>query len=91
MDVMVTGDSPPGADRKGIDLPWVFVLNTACVPDVPGLRTRYPDAEPVKVLLGRARESIRVLIFLGTWVTLHDFALYPFDSQAYTEWHGHTV
>ena len=27
-----------------------------------GLRTRYPDAAPVKVLRGRAQESVRVLI-----------------------------
>ena len=34
--------------------PGVFVLDTAYVPDVLGLRTRYPDATPVKVLKGRA-------------------------------------
>ena len=41
-----------------LDLPGVFVLDTACVPDVLGLRTRYPDAAPVKVLKGRAQESV---------------------------------
>ena len=69
VDVMATGNSQPGADRKGIDfrvhiqIPWnapesfvtldspgVFALDTTCVPDILGLRTRYPDAEPVKVL-----------------------------------------
>ena len=40
-----------------LDSPGVFVLDTACVPDVLGL-TRYPDAEPVKVLQGRAQESV---------------------------------
>ena len=40
-----------------LDSPGVFVLDTACVSDVLGL-TRYPDAEPVKVLQGRAQESV---------------------------------
>ena len=40
-----------------LDSPGVFVLDTACVPDILGL-TRYPDAEPVKVLQGRAQESV---------------------------------
>ena len=45
-----------------LDSPGVFVLDTAYVPDVLGLRTRYPDAAPVKVLNGRAHESVWVLI-----------------------------
>ena len=45
-----------------LDSPGVFVLDTACVPDVLGLRTQYLDAEPVKVLQGRAWESVCVLI-----------------------------
>ena len=45
-----------------LDSPGVFVLDAAYVPDILGLRTRYPDAEPVKVLQGRARESVCVLI-----------------------------
>ena len=41
-----------------LDSTGVFVLDTACVSNVLGLRTRYTYGEPVKVLLGRARESI---------------------------------
>ena len=32
-----------------LDSPGMFVLDTACIPDVLGLRTRYPDTELVKV------------------------------------------
>ena len=45
-----------------VDSPGVVVLDTACVPDVLGLRTRDDDAETVRVLPGRAREGVRVLI-----------------------------
>ena len=45
-----------------LDSPGVFMLDTACVPDDLRLRIRYPDAAPVKVLKGRAKESVRVLI-----------------------------
>ena len=38
--------------------PGVAVLDTTCVPDVLGLRTRYADAETVRVLQGRARQSV---------------------------------
>ena len=44
------------------DSAGVVVLDTTCVPDVLGLRTRYNDAETVRVLQGRARESVQVLI-----------------------------
>ena len=40
-----------------LDSPGVFVLGTAYVQDVLGLRPRYPDAAPVKVLKGRTQES----------------------------------
>ena len=36
-----------------LDSPWVCELDTAYIPDVLGLSTRYPDAAPVRVLLGR--------------------------------------
>ena len=74
----MTGTSPPGAGRKGIDfqvnvqIPWnapeayvtldspgLFMLDTARIPDVPGLRTRYPEAAPVKVMNGR----------VGSWIS----------------------
>ena len=45
-----------------LNSPGVFVLDTARIPDVLGLRTQYPDAAPVKVMKGRAPESVRVLI-----------------------------
>ena len=45
-----------------LDSAGVFVLDTAYVPDVLGLRTRYHDAAPVKVLKSRVRESVRFLI-----------------------------
>ena len=45
-----------------LDSPGVVVLDTTCVPDVLGLRTRYADAETVRVLPGRARENVRVFI-----------------------------
>ena len=40
-----------------LDSPGVFVLGTAYVQDVLGLRTRYPDAAPVKVLKGLGKCS----------------------------------
>ena len=57
--------------RVHVQIPWnapesfvtldspgcLFVSDTACVPDVLGL-TRCPDAEPVKVLQGRAQKSV---------------------------------
>ena len=36
----------------------MVVLDITCVPDVLGLRTRYADAETVRVLPGRARQSV---------------------------------
>ena len=45
-----------------LDSPGVVVLDTTCVPDVLGLRTRDADAETVQVLPGRVRASVRVLI-----------------------------
>ena len=45
-----------------LDSPGVIVLDTTCDPDVLGVRTRYADAETVRVMHGRARESVRVLI-----------------------------
>ena len=41
-----------------LDSPGVVVLDTTCVPDVLGLRTRYDDAETVRILQGKARESV---------------------------------
>ena len=41
-----------------LDSPGVFVLDTTCVPDVLGLKTRYADAETLRVLPGRACESV---------------------------------
>ena len=60
-----------------LDSPGVFVLDSAHVPDVLGLRTRYPDAAPVKVLKGRAQESVQVLIpdMKGTDRGFHDVTL----------------
>ena len=60
-----------------LDSPRVFVLDTACAPDVLGLRTRCPDAATVKVLKGRAQESVRVLIpdTKGTDREFHDVTL----------------
>ena len=79
--MMATGNSPPGADRTGIDfqvsvqIPWnapeaylmldssgLFMLDAAHIPDVLGLQTWYPEAAPVKVMKGRAPESVCVLI-----------------------------
>ena len=42
-----------------LDSPGVVVLDTLCVPDVLGLRTRDADAEPVRVLPGRAPSVFR--------------------------------
>ena len=42
--------------------PGLFMLDTERIPDVLGLRTRCPEATPVKVMKGRAPESVRVLI-----------------------------
>ena len=42
--------------------PEVVELDILVVPDVLGLRTRDSYAEAVRVLLARARNSIRVLI-----------------------------
>ena len=36
--------------------PGMFVLDTMRIPDILGLRTRYPDAAPVTVMMGRARK-----------------------------------
>ena len=41
--------------------PGMYVLDTTYVPDVLGLRTHFPGAETVKVLHGRAEESVQVL------------------------------
>ena len=41
-----------------LDRPGLFVLDTGHIPDVLGLRTRYPDAAPVKAMQGRAPESL---------------------------------
>ena len=38
------------------------MLDTSAVPDFIGLRARNDDAEPTQVLLGRAHNSVRVLI-----------------------------
>ena len=45
-----------------LDLPGLFVLDTARIPGVLVLRTRYPEPAPVKVMQGRAPESVCVLI-----------------------------
>ena len=45
-----------------LDSPGVVVLDTSYVPDVLGLRTHDADAELVRVLQGRAENSVRVLI-----------------------------
>ena len=45
-----------------LDSPGVVVLDTSHVPDVLGLRTRNADAELLRVLPGRAQDSVRVLI-----------------------------
>ena len=66
-----------------LDLHGVFALDTTYVPDVLGLRTRYPGAEPVRVIPGRARESVRVLI-LDVRVTdrrFHDVTLVDMASE----------
>ena len=64
VDAMATGNSQPrltGRESTS-ELMCKFrvrhcMLDTACVSDVLGL-TRYPDAEPVRVLQGRAQESV---------------------------------
>ena len=38
------------------------MLDTARLPDVLGLPTRYPEAAPLKVMKGRTPESIRILV-----------------------------
>ena len=45
-----------------LDSPGVVVLDTSVVPDVLGLRARYTNAKPTRVLPGRAQNSVRVLI-----------------------------
>ena len=40
----------------------VVELDTSVVPDVLRLRTLYDDAKPIRVLPGRARNSVRVLV-----------------------------
>ena len=45
-----------------LDLSGVVVLDTSVVPNVLGMRARYPDAELTRVLPGRAKNSVRVLI-----------------------------
>ena len=37
-------------------------LDTSVIPDVLGLRVRYPNAEPTRVLPGRAQNSVHVLV-----------------------------
>ena len=37
-------------------------MDTSCIPDVLGLRTRDADAAPVRILPGRALDCVRVLI-----------------------------
>ena len=60
-----------------LDSPGVVVLDTSCVPDVLGLRTRNANAELVRVLPGRALDCIRVLIPDANAVDggFHDVAL----------------
>ena len=45
-----------------LDSPGMVVLDTAHVADVLGLRTRDADTELVRVLPGRAQDSVRILI-----------------------------
>ena len=45
-----------------LDSPGLFVLDTTRIPDVLGLRTRYPDTAPVKFMQGRTLESVCVFI-----------------------------
>ena len=45
-----------------LDTPGVVVLDTSHVPDVLDFRTHNADAELVRVLPGRAQNSVRVLI-----------------------------
>ena len=40
----------------------VVELDTAVVPDVLGLRAHYEDAKPTRVLPGRARNSVQILV-----------------------------
>ena len=60
-----------------LDSPGVFELDTTHVPDALGLRTRYPNAAPVNVLLGRAKGSVQVLMpeAKGTDRRFHDVTL----------------
>ena len=45
-----------------LDSPEVVVLDTSVVQDVLGLKVRYPDAEPTRVLPGRIQNSVCVLV-----------------------------
>ena len=45
-----------------LDSPGVVVLDTSHVPDVLGLKARDADAEVIRVLPGRAQDSVWVLI-----------------------------
>ena len=45
-----------------LDSPGVVVVDTSRVPDILGLRTHNTDAEPVRVLPGRALDCVQVLI-----------------------------
>ena len=45
-----------------LDSLGVAVLDTSHVPDVLGLKTRDADVEVIRVLPGRAQDSVRVLI-----------------------------
>ena len=45
-----------------LDSPEVVALDTSVVPDVLGLRARYPDAKSTRVLPGRAQNSVRMLV-----------------------------
>ena len=81
--LMASGDSQPGAHQSGINFwvhvqipcnapesPGVVVVDTSCVPDVLGLRTRDAEAAPVRVLPGRALDC--VLPECGTCVPAWD-------------------
>ena len=45
-----------------LDSPGVVQLDTSVVPDVLGLRARYQNAKPTRVLPGRAQNSVCVLV-----------------------------
>ena len=45
-----------------LDSPGVVQLDTLVVPDMLGLRARYDDAAMIRVLPGRAKNSVRELV-----------------------------